>query len=240
MKISKAGIELIKRWEGCRLKVYKDPGGVATIGWGHAYWNGSPTITQEVADMLLEQDLAKFEKKVMEYDKVYGWNQNEFDALVSFAYNIGSIRQLTADGSRSRGEIAKKIPEYCNMTGKRVQGLVDRRMEEKALFLKPIVSEQPAIGAKSVDEVAKEVVKGLWGNGEDRKRRLKEAGYDYHSVQNRVNEIMKDSKKSNEEIAKEVYQGLWGNGEDRKRRLKEAGYDFQKIQEIVNKKYYNL
>ena len=89
---------------------------------------------------------------------------------------------------------------------------------------------------KSNEEIANEVIKGNWGNGEDRKKKLKEAGYDYSKIQAIVNSKSKTVKKSNEEIANEVIKGNWGNGEDRKKRLTEAGYDYSKIQKIVNSK----
>ena len=93
---------------------------------------------------------------------------------------------------------------------------------------------------KSVDELAREVIQGVWGNGQDRKNALTNAGYDYSAVQTRVNEILgtgsKPAKKSNEEIANEVIAGKWGNGQDRKNRLTNAGYDYSAIQAIVNKK----
>lgn len=87
---------------------------------------------------------------------------------------------------------------------------------------------------KSIDEIAREVIAGKWGNGAERKRRLKEAGYDPVAVQNRVNEILSKPKKSVDEIAREVIKGLWGNGSERKKRLKEAGYDPVIIQARVN------
>ena len=82
-------------------------------------------------------------------------------------------------------------------------------------------------GKKSVDVVAKEVLAGKWGNGEDRKKRLQAAGYAYGAVQAKVNELVKGSgKKSVEAVAKEVIAGKWGNGEDRKKKLQAAGYDY--------------
>ena len=94
---------------------------------------------------------------------------------------------------------------------------------------------------KSIDEVAREVINGAWGNGQDRFNRLAAAGYDGNAVQNRVNEILgakstTSNKKSNETIANEVIQGKWGNGADRKSRLQAAGYDYNAIQAIVNAK----
>jgi hypothetical protein len=88
---------------------------------------------------------------------------------------------------------------------------------------------------KSVDEIAKEVVNGKWGNGADRKNRLTQAGYNYAEVQARVNAMMKPAKKSVADIAKEVIQGKWGVGADRKKRLTEAGYNYAEVQAEVNK-----
>lgn len=89
---------------------------------------------------------------------------------------------------------------------------------------------------KTVDEIAQEVIDGKWGNGDERKSRLKTAGYDYKSVQSRVNELIKSAptKKSNTEIAKEVIRGEWGNGEERKKKLTSAGYNFSDVQKKVN------
>lgn len=90
--------------------------------------------------------------------------------------------------------------------------------------------------AKSVDTVAREVIAGQWGNGEDRKARLTLAGYDYRTVQARVNEMLspQPQRKSIDEIAKEVIRGKWGNNPERKRRLESAGYDYNAVQKRVN------
>ena len=88
---------------------------------------------------------------------------------------------------------------------------------------------------KSIDELAEEVIAGKWDNNEARKEALEKAGYDYDTVQDRVNEILsKDKKKSVTEIAKEVINGEWGNGEDRKNKLEQAGYDYDTVQAKVN------
>ena len=91
---------------------------------------------------------------------------------------------------------------------------------------------------KSVDEIAREVIAGKWGNGQDRKNRLTKAGYEYNTVQKRVNEMLgklpQPSKKSIDEIAREVILGKWGNGADRKNRLIKAGYDYDAVQNRVN------
>lgn len=100
----------------------------------------------------------------------------------------------------------------------------------------PAPTPQPT-PTKSIDEIAREVIAGKWGNGQGRVNALTNAGYDYNAVQNRVNEILgtKPAKKSNEEIAKEVIAGKWGNGSDRKAALTNAGYNYSEIQAIVNK-----
>ena len=85
---------------------------------------------------------------------------------------------------------------------------------------------------KSNEEIANEVIEGKWGNGEDRKKRLTNAGYNYSDVQNIVNQKL--SKIYNEEIASEVIKGIWGNQPERQKRLEEAGYNYSVIQKIVN------
>ena len=97
--------------------------------------------------------------------------------------------------------------------------------------------------SKSNEELADEVIAGKWGNGEDRKNRLTQAGYDYSAIQSIVNQKLgggsstpKPTLKSNEEIANEVINGAWGNGHVRKDRLTAAGYDYNAIQDIVNRK----
>lgn len=95
-----------------------------------------------------------------------------------------------------------------------------------------------AAGKKSVAEIAKEVIAGKWGNGEDRKARLAAAGYDPDAVQKEVNSQVKGSAKAQKsvaEVAREVLQGKWGNGTDRRKRLEAAGYDYAKVQAEVNR-----
>ena len=138
MKTGQAGIKLIKQFEGCRTTAYKCPAGVWTIGYGHtAGVKQGQKITQAQAEEYLRQDLVKYEKLVAKYDYVYHWNQNEFDAMVSFAYNTGSIDKLTANGTRSKAVIAEKILLYNKAGGKVLSGLDKRRKAERELFLKP-------------------------------------------------------------------------------------------------------
>lgn len=90
---------------------------------------------------------------------------------------------------------------------------------------------------KSNAELAKEVIAGKWGTGQDRKNKLTEAGYDYNAVQAEVNKQLATSKtqlKSIDVIADEVIRGLWGNGSERKKRLEAAGYNYTQVQNKVN------
>ena len=94
---------------------------------------------------------------------------------------------------------------------------------------------------KTIEELAQEVISGKWGNGDERKERLKKAGYDFNKVQDRVNEILMNKENdvnSNDEtitkIANEVISGKYGNGEERKKRLEDAGYDYDVVQNKVN------
>lgn len=90
----------------------------------------------------------------------------------------------------------------------------------------------PKTSSKSVDELAREVIDGKWGNGDDRKARLNQAGYDYNAVQTKVNELV--GAKSTDELAREVAAGKWGNGDARRKALTAAGYDYKAVQEKVN------
>lgn len=141
MKISQKGIDLIKSFEGCYLTAYKCPAGVWTIGYGTTGAVDGKSIasgmkiTKEKAEQLLKKDLEKFEKDILKYDSVYHWTQGQFDAMVSFAYNVGSIHQLTANGTRSIEQIAEKILAYNKAAGKVLNGLVRRRKAEQTLFL---------------------------------------------------------------------------------------------------------
>lgn len=158
LKTSNYGINLIKRFEGCRLSAYRDTVGVVTIGYG---WtnpiDGKPLtmntkITQEKAETLLKEGLKPYEAKVNKYDSKYHWNQNQFDALVSFCYNLGNIDGLTANGTRSINEIANKFTAYNKAGGRVIAGLTSRRNEEKNLFLKPTAANDKNTTSKNNSE----------------------------------------------------------------------------------------
>lgn len=138
MKTSQRGINLIKEFEGLRLTAYKCPAGVYTIGYGHTRGvKRGMKITEEEASAYLIADLRNSEKAVEGYDSLYHWNQNEFDALVSFTFNCGAtnLRSLLRNGRRNRSQIAATLPLYRKAGGKVLKGLERRRAAEKALFL---------------------------------------------------------------------------------------------------------
>ena len=135
-KINKSGLNLIKKYEGCRLTSYICPAGILTIGYGHTGKDVKPnqTISKKKAISLLKKDLARFERHVQSYNYIYEWTDNEFSALVSFAYNIGNIDQLTAYGTRTRSQIRSAMLKYVKANGKTLPGLVKRRKAELKLF----------------------------------------------------------------------------------------------------------
>lgn len=190
--LSANGLNLIKSFEGCKLTAYKcvPTEKYYTIGYGHygSDVKAGMTITLKRAEELLLQDCQKFVNHVNSYMDNYNFNQNQFDALVSFAYNIGSIKQLTANGTRTTAQISTKITTYNKSGGKVLKGLVKRRAKEKALFDTPI---KETVNKKSIEEIAKEVVAGKWGNGNARKTALTKAGYDYKAIQSLVNKLLK-------------------------------------------------
>ena len=143
MNISQNGIELIKKFEGCRLEAYKCPAGILTIVYGHT---GSEVrlgqkITQEQAEKYLKQDLTIHSNNVSRLVKV-PLNQNQYDALVSFEYNVGygnfaSSTMLKLLNQKKYSEAAAQFGRWVYANKKVLQGLVRRRAAEKELFVKP-------------------------------------------------------------------------------------------------------
>lgn len=145
MQTSEKGIAVIKQFEGCKLTAYQDSVGVWTIGYG---WtqpvDGKPiragmTIKQETAERLLKTGLVSYESDVSRLVKV-GVTQGQFDALVSFTYNLGSRSLSTSTLLRklNAGDYAGAADEFLRWNkagGKVLAGLTRRREAERALFL---------------------------------------------------------------------------------------------------------
>ncbi|HCW3080708.1 TPA: lysozyme [Enterobacter asburiae] len=145
MQTSDKGISLIKQFEGCKLTAYQDSVGVWTIGYG---WtqpvDGKPiragmTIKQETAERLLKTGLVSYESDVSRLVKV-GLTQGQFDALVSFTYNLGarSLSTSTLLRKLNAGDYTGAAEEFLRWNkagGKVLTGLTRRREAERALFM---------------------------------------------------------------------------------------------------------
>lgn len=141
MNISQKGIDLIKNFEGCRLKAYRCPANILTIGYGHT---GSDVvtgqkITQEQAEKLLKSDLLVHCNNVSRLVKA-PLTQNQFDALVSFEFNVGygnfaSSTMLKLLNQKKYREAAAQFDRWVYANRKVLAGLVKRRAAEKTLFL---------------------------------------------------------------------------------------------------------
>lgn len=144
MRVSKKCLDLVKGFEGCYLTSYQDVVGVWTVGFGITSADKAITgrdigkglhISYNTAVDWLERSLNEiYLPKVLKYQKKYDFNSSQIDALVSFAYNIGSIDQLTSKGRRSLKTIEDKFLEYNKAGGKELKGLTRRRIAELELF----------------------------------------------------------------------------------------------------------
>jgi len=144
MNIPQKGIDLIKKYEGCKLSAYKCPAGVWTIGIGHtAGVKQGDKITQAQADELFKNDLKRFEKGINSLVKV-SLNENQFSALVSLTFNIGignfsksTLLKLLNHGKYQ--EASKEFEKWVFSKGKKLNGLIKRRKEEKELFICKVI-----------------------------------------------------------------------------------------------------
>ena len=135
-------VELVRKFEGCRLTPYLDVAGIPTIGYGAIYnLNGSrvkitdPAITQEVADEMLARDVSHAYSAVVRLCPVRGLSDGKLAALTDFTFNLGSgtlqhstIRQYVLQGENLL--VPEQLGRYVYAGGKRVQGLVKRRAAE--------------------------------------------------------------------------------------------------------------
>lgn len=153
MRTGKEGIDLIKEFEGLHLTAYSDPIGIPTIGYGHTQgvYMGQ-TITQQQADDLLRSDLFEAEQAVNNYVLPnVDLTQNQFDALVSLVFNVGSYNIFTKQYNNGYGsgsslynlliqgnviDAAERFEDFIKAGGQVFNGLIRRRKAEKALFKK--------------------------------------------------------------------------------------------------------
>ena len=154
----------------------------------------------------------------------YDWQDNGSGDNTGSPDHVGIVERVVGDTIHViEGNYSNSVKRrYIRVNGKTIRG-----------YGVPKYDTEPV--TKTITQIAREVLKGKWGNGSARKANLTAAGYDYNAVQREVNRLCNSSKKSNETIAKEVIQGKWGVGTDRKNRLTNAGYDYNAIQALVNK-----
>lgn len=146
IKASQKGLDLIKRFEGLELKPYKCPAGIPTIGYGNTYYPSGtkvkltdPAITQIVAEALLKFLLGSYEKSIDSFcrDDI---NQNQFDALVSFAYNCGvnNLKSSTllkkVNANPQDVTIRNEFMKWNKTGGRVLAGLTKRRQAEADLY----------------------------------------------------------------------------------------------------------
>lgn len=161
---------------------------------------------------------------------VYNWDESQqpndgYSDHIGVVESVSGGKITTIEGNISGGKVGRCTYKvgHGNIRG----------------YAKPkyaAAGSKPA-ATKTVEQLAQEVIAGLWGNGDARKAALAAAGYNYSAVQKRVNELVATPapvKKSVDELAKEVLAGSWGNGQDRKDRLTAAGYDYNAVQKKVN------
>lgn len=140
MTISEKGVELVAKYEGCRLQAYKCPAGVWTIGYGHTagVQPGDTLPSQEQAKALLKEDLVKYAASVDNCVKTglikFPLNQNQFDALTSFCYNCGAGNLRNLVNGRSATEVGDKLLAYNKGGGKVLAGLTKEEKKKGHCF----------------------------------------------------------------------------------------------------------
>jgi lysozyme len=146
VNVSKAGITLIKHHEGVRNRPYRCPANLWTVGVGHLIGDGkhlpdswNRTFSQEEIDGILKSDLRRFELGVHKMLPNVPLRQHEFDAIISFCFNLGlgcfqrsTLRQALLRGDKKAA--MESLVKYCRAGGKILRGLQIRRLDEKALF----------------------------------------------------------------------------------------------------------
>ncbi len=146
MKVSERAIKLIKHHEGVRNRPYRCPAGLFTVGVGHLIGDGKSlpeswnrTFTEAEIDGILKSDLRRFELGVHKMLPNVSLRQHEFDAIISFCFNLGlgcfqrsTLRQALLRGDKKAA--MESLVKYCRAGGKILRGLQIRRLDEKALF----------------------------------------------------------------------------------------------------------
>lgn len=216
--VSAAGIkagcsDLIGRECGCEehIKIFKEKG----------IWIEDGTITPKPGDIIL-----------------YNWDDNT-QPNDGYADHIGYVESVSGntiiviEGNKKEAVARREIPVGWGF----IRGYARPKYASGDSSVTPAPTPTPP--KKTIDEIAQEVIKGVYSNGDARRNALKALGYDPDEVQNRVNEILKDNTPkpslSIAEVAKKVIAGEYGNGTDRRNKLASEGYDPDKVQAEVNR-----
>lgn len=173
MKTSEKGLQLIRDAEGLRLKAYHDSEGVLTIGYGHTGRMSPPkvfansSITKAEAEEYLRGDAAEAEKIVLRNVRV-PLSQNEFDALVSWVFNLGegNLKRSTLLRKLNDGDYAGAAEQFSRWVyggTKVLPGLVKRRAAERALFEQPGLS-LPPVQAPQPEPKPAPAAQGFWAS----------------------------------------------------------------------------
>jgi lysozyme len=140
MNISKEGLSLIKKFEGCELEAYLCPAGVWTIGYGHTKdVKEGDKINKEEADYLLQEEMIEYESYINDFVEV-PLNQNQFDALCSWVYNLGPTNlknstMLKVLNEEKYADVTQEIKRWNKAGGEVLDGLIKRREAEAKMFL---------------------------------------------------------------------------------------------------------
>ena len=164
-----------------------------------------------------------------------------FDSNGTLVYTNSTVQ---ATPKKTVAQLAKEVIQGKWGNGQdRVNALTKAgyNYNEVQAMVSKVLNNKPATSnKKTVEQIAREVLQGKWGNGSERNKRLTDAGYNYSEVQSLVNKMVSNPSspktlKSISDVAREVLQGKWGNGSDRKKRLTDAGYNYSEVQSLVNK-----
>lgn len=200
------------------IEVANDGG--ADTGW-HVSGVAMSSLIKLVADICRRNNI----KKLV-------WSDNKYDRINHKNGCNMTVHRDFANKSCPGDYLMSKMPYIASEVNKLLGDSVDSTSSG-------VVNSSHA-PTKTLEDIAKEVINGAWGNGSERKKRLEAAGYVYSVVQSKVNELCNKSsvkshtKKSVDTVAKEVIKGDWGNGSDRKARLEAAGYNYKEVQSKVN------
>lgn len=171
------------------------------------------------------------------------WSRHGKIPYINYNGAVAPQPQRPSSGSKKTvGEIAKEVIAGAwgvgNDRKSKLEAAGYNYNQVQAEVNNILSGRKPSAPKKTVAEVAKEVIAGAWGNGNDRINKLKAAGYNYNEVQAEVNRQLSgggSGRKSVTEVAKEVIAGKWGNGNERRKKLQDAGYNYNQVQAEVNR-----